>query len=579
MLCDGISDCPNGEDEYVPGNERACTEFNCSGLLRCRSDNICVHPMDICDGVTHCSLSGDDEKHCHFGTCPYGCLCRGSAVKCNKIENLKKLYYRTVALILHQHYLNERSSLNHFENMIYLEIQNCRFFADIIQLQLFSTMPNVLTLLIIESGVKIVKPNSFNHMTKLQDIDLSLNQIHSISAFTFRGLLSLDNLNFNHFHLTELSEFSFHGLTALRHLDLSFNNITAIEHMTFAGLEHIQTIDLRQNMLVFMQTLIIGSMQHVKIYFDDTLYCCSLTKHQSCIINNSTYEASKCNLAFTITSTITYNITFSCFVIFCVLTIFIYQRCTRKSSIHALILEHLALSNLLLSGYLILLSITLSFYKDDFIYMNTRWMQSYWCSVLGVLFFLGFVGSKLLMSLMVLQQLIVVKFVFSGVALSGHALWYIGLLWIGILTAASLQQHFTPMNDITCSPISFTTSNFITNLLLAGGVMCFTALMVIAIPIMYREIFLHVKASNVRAQSTKAAENQKSIIQKAALTILINTSTWLVMFFVFLLSYLHMEDQRKVAMSVVVAIHISESINIMYYFHKFALCRACFKHI
>ena len=69
MLCDGNPDCPDEEDE------QACEDFQCVGLLRCRGDGICVHPTDICDGIVHCLMSGDDEKLCHMLPCPETCIC------------------------------------------------------------------------------------------------------------------------------------------------------------------------------------------------------------------------------------------------------------------------------------------------------------------------------------------------------------------------------------------------------------------------------------------------------------------------------------------------------------------------
>ena len=73
MKCDGSSDCADGDDE------EGCDDFVCSGALRCRLDNICIHPIiDICDGVIHCLLSGDDESYCDMFSCPRTCVCRGS---------------------------------------------------------------------------------------------------------------------------------------------------------------------------------------------------------------------------------------------------------------------------------------------------------------------------------------------------------------------------------------------------------------------------------------------------------------------------------------------------------------------
>ena len=64
MVCDGWNDCPDGKDEDH------CTNVVCHGLLRCRADHVCVHPLDICDGIVHCLQSRDDESQCDIRDCP-----------------------------------------------------------------------------------------------------------------------------------------------------------------------------------------------------------------------------------------------------------------------------------------------------------------------------------------------------------------------------------------------------------------------------------------------------------------------------------------------------------------------------
>ena len=73
MLCDQSLDCPNKEDE-----QDCHDKLVCPGLLRCREENICVHPDEICDGILQCLLTGDDEMFCEMTECPNGCTCHGT---------------------------------------------------------------------------------------------------------------------------------------------------------------------------------------------------------------------------------------------------------------------------------------------------------------------------------------------------------------------------------------------------------------------------------------------------------------------------------------------------------------------
>lgn len=60
MQCNGIKDCPRGEDELM------CPQSSvdlCIGKLRCRSSTFCVQPESVCNGFKDCP-EGDDERFC-----------------------------------------------------------------------------------------------------------------------------------------------------------------------------------------------------------------------------------------------------------------------------------------------------------------------------------------------------------------------------------------------------------------------------------------------------------------------------------------------------------------------------------
>ena len=74
-ICDGIIDCPSGEDE--PPH---CVNMSCPHHLRCSETRFCVPPWEICDGIVHCPHR-DDEYFCQH--CPQGCICKGNMMSCS----------------------------------------------------------------------------------------------------------------------------------------------------------------------------------------------------------------------------------------------------------------------------------------------------------------------------------------------------------------------------------------------------------------------------------------------------------------------------------------------------------------
>ena len=96
-VCDGIIDCPDGNDEAY------CEGYICAGHMRCTGVTYCMPPHEICDGISHCPRQ-EDEKYCQV--CPHGCHCKGTGLYCyNATAHLQnnKLYSPSV-ILLHNSY-------------------------------------------------------------------------------------------------------------------------------------------------------------------------------------------------------------------------------------------------------------------------------------------------------------------------------------------------------------------------------------------------------------------------------------------------------------------------------------------
>ena len=557
MLCDDNPDCPDDEDE------EHCNEFDCTDLLRCRGDDVCVHLSNICDGIVHCPDSGDDEKLCHMTNCPDACVCRGSTVKCIQLNSILALPQKLSAVILEHYVLKAGSTLRHLTNVLHLVMRFCRFFANMIDEGTFSKILYVRRLNLTYNNLRLVKPKSFNRMYKITMLDLRYNKIYQVKSHNFLGLNSLIYLNLSNFQIFNFEFSPFYGLAQIRHLDLSLNRFTHIRRDMFIGLFAIQIIDLRDNNFLSINIIIIADLsKQLSVYFDDTLYCCSLKLKYTCYANDTNYDVQSCNLQRTPFSVDAFNIALSIIFLF----INLWSICMDRNlgtSRHLVLLKHLSTANLPLSLYLILMSSIMLLYKDKFIYMSTSWMESYWCMFLSVNFLTSFVASKMIMLLLVIDQLIAVKFMFNEHIITCFNYYLYGIWIVVILTAVSFASVI-PNHSITCSPFVFSENCSFAKLFLVGTVFLCTAVSVAVLPVIYAIITAHVNASNKRVHNSKSALNKRKIIHKGIFITIIGISSWLLMFLLFIYSYVNSDSQNNISVLLSIIGHLSGSINMIF---------------
>ncbi len=213
-VCNGRADCPHGEDE------QNCTE-SCPGLLRCKKDNVCVHPYYVGDDVVDCSLSQDDEILQHSGGCLQvkECSCLGGAVSCPS---------------------------SHFHA---LPKEACKF-------KVILLFNNTIHNLSVSSG-------SFRHLLIL---DLSKNKVVSVALLQLGNFQLLVNVNLDHNAIVTLGRNDFPLMQNLAFLSLKNNSITTIGPGSFNGLLALEILDLSENPLQVIAPSafhdILGSLQH-----------------------------------------------------------------------------------------------------------------------------------------------------------------------------------------------------------------------------------------------------------------------------------------------------------------------------
>ena len=574
MLCDGNPDCPDGEDE------ESCEDFQCAGLLRCRGDDICVHPTDICDGIIHCLLSADDEDLCDMSTCPEDCTCRGSAVLCTKLEHIIDVPATSKAVILQNYVVLIKDTLYHLSTILYLKMLNCTFSGNIVTPKIFTDISDILTLILANNNIHSVIRNSFISMMKLTYIDLRNNHIHIINPLNFVGLTSLESLDLYNFQITTLSTYSFDGVVFLKILNLSTNDITTLHQLCFYGPILIETIDLRFNKLLSMEILYFPvGLVHVRLHFDESMYCCFIGKTQHCYIDDYHHQSvSQCEAMLNITSIDIVDIVFSVIVLLLHLIALLFQGTHKRMSSHVALLKHLVVANTILTIYLILLCVARLLYKSELIYLNTLWLHSNWCHFLEIVFFIGYLAPKCFLFLLVVNQFIGIRYVFRQCNRYIIIFYIPGAVWLTIISLALGQQMITQGSCIVCSPffISVELSDF-TQLALLTAVMTIVGLTIIGIAIIYYLIVARVKKSSARVQSTIGNARIKSLKSKAMFTISIQLIIWMSMSIASLYTYFDANNQFILRITISIFVHSSECLHILYFYRQFPIFKSLIK--
>lgn len=272
-VCDGVIDCPYGDDEF------ACPIHTCGSMLHCGTR--CVHPKDICDGVNDCE-DGTDEQFCHPSECPNMCDCLGHSVRCvgsdvGKVSRLTGIV--KIAIIRSNKYF----VLNHnsFSNMsftLFLDLVN-NSLTRIDMLNKFPSLKSVIKLNISRNRIAYVDYSPFSTLSNLRKLDLSRNPIIELIGRVFVGLNSLTHLYLHHSKLDFVSELVFTDIHHINILDISSSVIRKLSHICFNG-TFVDLLDLRGTLLTPSQARSNWCVRQVSIVLSDQKGVCCLNVFQ-----------------------------------------------------------------------------------------------------------------------------------------------------------------------------------------------------------------------------------------------------------------------------------------------------------
>ncbi len=310
-ICDQTRDCPAGEDE------RGCTQLSCPGLMKCKSEKICLAPDEVCDGTVHCSTSMDDEQLCGLQPCPPQCFCYGLAVSCTHntrtIMSLPELDHRLLALDLdYNHIILSEGFFSQTAQLLRLNLSLNNI--GLIPQDTIGTITGLDILDVSQNCISVINPVVFTGLQNVIELSLCNNVIKVIRKFGFYGLSSLALVDLHKQHISILSEYAFSGMDNLQTLNLSFNAIRSLKNKVFAGLASIKVLDIQHNNIQVLDVAVLSMLENLStIFLTKADLCCFLSVTIKCIFTE--YVDIKCARIFEIRSQLIVVGIFSAFII------------------------------------------------------------------------------------------------------------------------------------------------------------------------------------------------------------------------------------------------------------------------
>lgn len=112
---------------------------------------------------------------------------------------------------------------------------------------ILTAVPRLESVIMRNTSVGKIADGTFHSLDKLKCLDLSNNDLCSLTNSTFSGLSSLETLILAHNHIESLPEGLFESLPNLLLLDLGHNRLSNLQSRVFSGLHKLEELHLQFN--------------------------------------------------------------------------------------------------------------------------------------------------------------------------------------------------------------------------------------------------------------------------------------------------------------------------------------------
>ena len=380
---------------------------SCPGLFHCKGQMNCLHVSEVCDGISHC-LEGDDEFFCGMD-CAHNCRCSGLSVICNLSSNQSlsnSVLKQSVYVMLKHSRFSGEIVLSRFKNFIYIDLSlagltspqfcNSVNVAFVSQLRFLNLSYN---------NLNEINSYYFSSLFKLTNLYVHNNFIERIGRYSYKDLSALSILKLKYLSIATLHPLSFKNNTGIVLIDLSFNRLFTLSLKTFCGAPTLRILILTENYLNHIELYDVTI--NILITSQSRLCKCVLSQNVRCVVLNN-LELSSCDIVLDfnwlpwkqemVTS-------FCSLALLENLVVFFFWKILGKSKVVLLVLTCTDICGVML----VVISLFLNTIYHDTLQIIV-WLKAHTCKMMGVAYAQVLLGSFLCMALLSTNKAAIITF-------------------------------------------------------------------------------------------------------------------------------------------------------------------------
>ena len=415
-------------------------------MFRCRYDNICIHPHNVCDGVVHCRHSQDDESLCE-AKCPYRCTCTGLTAVCNSTTHKRTHnHYPLLGLKVTQLKMNFGDLIHSCTSLLILDIKHTPVSRVEMNAINYNEMLHMLVLK--DNNIRRLSSNSFNKLSLLQNLEIYDNVIPVLETDTFRGLINLQILNLSGLAIEKLKTCCFCGMATLKTIDLSNNILTVLRLEMLRTTNPVHVIDLSNNNFVHIQHLSLKPVS-TSIIFSKSVHYCFLADNTRDLEMSNIFS----QICEQLLMSYRYLIGFISIIILllAINTPVILHYVSFKAQ--HIILLHLAFAEMFYVFYMATIAGAHLYYQEQFSLHRQQWFNSRTCKVSMVMFIISLSQPKCVTFFLNINYLQGTKYMMERRQFTKRQIYIIlTCLWITTISFSIMFTLFTDNTSHLCVP-------------------------------------------------------------------------------------------------------------------------------